>query len=317
MDGKQQSYVGIDVSKQSLDCALLEGAQIVQRRSFGNDVHGHALLLEWIGTVCPTLVVAEATGGYEALMAATLGTAGVPIAILNPRQVRDFARAMGVLAKTDRIDAEVLARFAQRVQPQVRPVKAEALVELEALLLRRKQLLGMIGAERHRHPMARGRIARQIGAHIRWLERQLQDADEDLSAMVEQSPLMQRKLTVMSSAPGVGNLTATTLMAHLPELGTLNEKQISALAGTCPFNRDSGTMRGRRTIWGGRAKVRAALYMAALSAIRFNPVIREFYQRLVRAGKPKKLALVACMHKLLLILNAMVKNDCMWRAPAS
>lgn len=312
MDQEQTKYLGIDVSKQSLDCALLEGAQVLERRSLCNDGAGHKVLCEWIEATKPSLVVAEATGGYEALMAATLATAGVPIAVVNPRQVRDFARAMGILAKTDRIDAGVLARFAQRIQPQVRPVKAEALADLEALLVRRRQLVDMLSAERHRHGLARGPIARQIRAHMRWLERQIQSADDDLNGRVEQSPLMQRKLEVMSSAPGVGPLTATALIAQLPELGTLNEKRISALVGVCPFNRDSGTMRGKRMIWGGRSRVRGALYMAALSASRFNPVIRSFYQRLIGAGKAKKVALVACMHKLLLILNAMIRNDCMW-----
>ena len=313
MHQTEAAFVGIDVSKQTLDCALLVGAQMQQRCEFNNDPSGHTLLLEWLRSIQPALVVAEATGGYEALMAATLGTAGMPIAVVNPRQVRDFARALGVLAKTDRIDAQVLARFAQRIQPQVRPVKAEALAELEALLVRRRQLVDMLSAEQHRHRMARGRIARQIAAHMSWLERQIGAADDDLNGMVEHSPLMQRKLDVMVSTPGVGKLTAIAMLALLPELGTLNEKQISALVGVCPFNRDSGTIRGRRMIWGGRSRVRSALYMAALSATRFNPVIRAFYQRLLSAGKAKKLALVACMHKLLLILNAMLKSDSLWR----
>lgn len=313
MHETEAAFVGIDVSKQTLDCALLVGAQMQQRCEFNNDPSGHTLLLEWLRSVQPALVVAEATGGYEALMAATLGTVGMPMAVVNPRQVRDFARALGVLAKTDRIDAQVLARFAQRIQPQVRPVKAEALTELEALLVRRRQLVDMLSAEQHRHRMARGRIARQIATHMNWLERQIGAADDDLSGMVEHSPLMQRKLDVMVSTPGVGKLTAIAMLALLPELGTLNEKQISALVGVCPFNRDSGTIRGRRMIWGGRSRVRSALYMAALSATRFNPVIRAFYQRLLSAGKAKKLALVACMHKLLLILNAMLKSDSLWR----
>ncbi len=307
------AFVGIDVSKQTLDCALLIEAQVQHRCEFSNDPSGQAALLEWLRSTQPALVVAEATGGYETLMAATLGTAGVPIAVVNPRQVRDFARALGVLAKTDRIDAQVLARFAQRIQPQVRPVKAEALAELEALLVRRRQLVDMFSAEQHRHRMARGRIARQIANHMSWLERQIDAADDDLNGMVEHSPLMQRQLDVMVSIPGVGKLTAISMLALLPELGTLNEKQISALVGVCPFNRDSGTIRGRRMIWGGRSRVRTALYMAALSATRFNPVIRAFYQRLLSAGKAKKLALVACMHKLLLILNAMLKTNSMWR----
>jgi transposase len=264
----------------------------------------------------PALVVMEATGGLEAPLAAMLAAAKVKVAVVNPRQVRDFAKALGVLAKTDRIDAQVLARFGQAIRPQVRALKSEELVELEATLTRRRQLVEMITAESNRRASAQPRIAKQIDKHVAWLEKQLEDANDDLDDMIRNSPIMQHKAQIMTSVPGVGKVTATTLLAELPELGQLSRRQISGLAGVCPFSRDSGTMRGRRTIWGGRASVRAALYMAAVVASRHNPVIRAFYQRLLLAGKQKKVALVACMHKLLITLNAMLKTGTPWRASA-
>lgn len=317
MDERREHYIGIDISKAWLDCAVTSpaGAQGVQR--FDNDADGHERLLSWARAQEPSLLVVEATGGYEAALVAALATGGLPVAVVNPRQVRDFAKALGILAKTDRVDASVLARFARVIRPAVRPPKAEELSALEALLVRRRQLVDMLTAEQHRQQLASGRIAKQIAQHLRWLQRQIEAADDDLSGMVERSSLMQRKLDVLTSVPGVGRVTAMSLLAQLPELGQLNEKQIAALVGVCPFSRDSGLMRGKRVIWGGRARVRAALYMAALVAARHNPVIRAFYQRLLAAGKAKKLALVACMHKLLLILNALVKTNSTWRAPSA
>lgn len=314
MQEQAQRFVGVDVSKATLDVALLEEGCATVSRQFSNDARGHEQLLVWMRSQAPTRVVVEATGGYEAAMVATLATGEVPVAVVNPRQARDFAKAMGVLAKTDRVDAVVLAQFAQRIRPAVRPPKSEELSELEAVLVRRRQLIDMLAAEQHRQDLARGPIARQISKHIRWLQRQIDEADDDLRGMIERSSLMQRKLEVLTSVPGVGPVTGVSLLAHLPELGVLNEKQISALVGVCPFSRDSGLFRGRRMIWGGRARVRAVLYMAALVAARHNPPIRAFYQRLVSSGKAKKVALIACMHKLLLILNAMLKTDTMWRA---
>jgi transposase len=313
MDDKAKRFIGIDVSKASLDCALVQGQAIVATRQFENNPCGHERLIAWARTLEASLLVTEATGGYEAAVVVGLAGAGLPIAVVNPRQARDFAKALGVLAKTDRVDAAVLARFAQRIGPAVRAPKTEELSAMEAVLVRRRQLVDMLTAEQHRHGMARGPIARQIAQHLRWLQRQIEAADDDLNGMIANSSLMQRKLDLLSSVPGVGRVTAISLMAQLPELGTLNEKKISALVGVCPFNRDSGQMRGKRIIWGGRARVRSALYMAALVAARHNPVIRDFYQRLLAAGKAKKLALVACMHKLLLILNALIKTNSMWQ----
>ncbi len=309
-------FAGIDVSKARLDCAMLVGEAVTQSKAFDNDSAGHQQLLRWLqDNECrPCLIVVEATGGYESAMVATLATANLPIAVVNPRQARDFAKATGVLAKTDAVDARVLAQFGRAIRPQVRAPKCEELSLLEAVLTRRRQLVEMITAETHRRSVAPTRhIARQIDRHLRWLERQLQAADDDLNGMIGKSSLMQRKLEILTSVPGVGRVTAVALLAQLPELGRLNERQLSALVGVCPFSRDSGTMRGRRVIWGGRARVRAALYMAALVASRHNPILCAFYQRLLSNGKAKKVALVACMHKLLLILNAMIKRDQMWQ----
>jgi transposase len=312
MDSNPDRFVGIDVSKAVLDCALLQGDGALVCQRFDNDATGHGQLVAWARVEQPALLVVEATGGYEAAMVVALAAAGLPVTVVNPRQARDFAKALGVLAKTDRVDAAVLARFAERIRPAVRAPKPQELSAMEALLVRRRQLVDMLSAEMQRHGQARGPIARQIAQHLRWLQRQIAAADDDLEGMIAASALMQRKLDVLTSVPGVGRVTATSLLAQLPELGRLNEKQISALVGVCPFCRDSGQMRGRRTIWGGRARVRAALYMAALVAARHNPVIQAFYQRLLAAGKAKKLALVACMHKLLLILNALLKTDSVW-----
>jgi transposase len=305
-------YVGIDVSKATLDCASEEDGAVVMAQ-FANGEASRGELVSWVRARRAQVVVVEATGGYEAATVAALASAGLPVTVVNPRQVRDFAKATGTLAKTDRIDAVVLARFGRCIRPPVRAPKAEELSALEALLARRRQLVDMLTAEQHRHAQARGSIARQIDKHVHWLKRQIADVDQDLGGAIERSSLMQRKFDVLTSVPGVGRVTGMSLVAHLPELGQVNEKQISALAGLCPYNRDSGKMRGRRTIFGGRAQVRAVLYMAALVATRHNPAIRQFYQRLLAAGKPKKLALVACMHKLLLILNAMIKTDTPWR----
>lgn len=309
-------FVGIDVSKARLDCALLDSNAVVKVEGFDNDARGHDRLVQWLrsGKSVPDLIVVEATGGYESAMVAMLASATMPVAVVNPRQVRDFAKATGVLAKTDAVDARVLAHFGRAIRPQIRAPKSEELSLLGAMLTRRRQLVEMITAEKHRRGIATNRvIARQIDQHLRWLERQLQGADDDLNGMIVKSSLMQRKLDVLTSVPGVGNITAIALLAQLPELGQLNERQLSALVGVCPFSRDSGTMRGKRAIWGGRARVRAALYMAALVASRHNPILKAFYQRLLAAGKAKKVALVACMHKLLLILNAMIKRDQLWQ----
>lgn len=314
MDTVTTQYVGIDVSKSQLDCALLQQNQQFLSTQFSNDADGHVGLLMWLTHHAKdSLIVVEATGGYEAAIVAKLATGGLRVAVVNPRQVRDFAKATGVLAKTDALDARVLAQFGRAIQPQVRAPKAEELSELEAVLTRRRQLIEMITTETHRRSTVTSRvIAKQIDQHLKWLAKQVEKADTDLGNKIARSTLMQRKLNVLTSVPGVGRVTAVSLIAQLPELGKLNERQLSALVGVCPFNRDSGTLRGRRTIWGGRARVRAVLYMAALVAARHNPLLKAFYQRLLASGKAKKVALVAVMHKLLLILNAMVKRDQMW-----
>jgi transposase len=313
-EGVVEVYVGIDVSKAQLDCvALIDGAYGKAQR-FANTEAGHGELLQWLSAQAKSLCVMEATGGYETPVAVALLSADFAVAVINPRQVRDFAKATGVLAKTDAVDARVLAHFAQAVRPAVRAMQTPECQALEAMVTRRRQIIEMMGAEKHRQATAtQPRVRKQIEAHLKWLDKQLSQIDDDMGRLIERSCVMQHRLALLSSVPGVGRVTATSLIAQLPELGQLNERELAALVGVCPFSRDSGTMRGRRSIWGGRARVRAALYMAALVASRHNPVLKAFYQRLLAAGKLKKVALVACMHKLLLILNALVKKDQMWQ----
>jgi transposase len=241
-----------------------------------------------------------------------LAAAGLPVVVVNPRQVRDFAKAMGQLAKTDRLDAQVLARFGQATRPQLRPLPDAETQALQALVSRREQLVQMITAEKNRRYLALTAIRRQIDTHIRWLQKQLKRVDDDLDQAVRSSPLWQEQERLLCTAKGVGPVTARALITHLPELGTLDGKQIAALVGVAPFNRDSGPRQGRKKIWGGRKRVRSALYMAVLSASRHNRHIRSFYQRLLAAGKLPKVALVACMRKLLVILNAMVRSNTPW-----
>ena len=306
----QSCFVGLDVSKHFVD---VDSYPNPQARRFANDESGLLLAVAYLAERSPELIVAEATGGMETPLAALLAAKGLPLAIVNPRQVRDFAKALGVLAKTDQVDALGLARFAQAIRPPVLALQSAEATELEALLSRRHQLVEMIGAENNRLSRAVPRVAKQIRQHIAWLEKRLDEADSDLDDMIRRSPIWQHKAELIQSVPGIGRVTATALLARLPELGTLDRRAISGLVGVCPYSRDSGMMRGRRTIWGGRASVRAALYMAALVASRHNPVLKAFYRRLLAAGKPKKLALVACMRKLIVILNAMIKNDQPWR----
>jgi transposase len=307
-------YVGIDISKTSFD---VDCYPVAQPTCFTNDEPGRAAAASYLSGLQPSLIVVEATGGLEAPLVGQLATAGLSVAVVNPRQARDFAKAIGVLAKTDRVDAQMLARFGQAVKPAVRPLKPEETLALEAILTRRRQIIEMITAEGNRLSSAAPRIAKQIRQHIAWLEKRLDEADQDLDGMLRQSPVWQHKAQLMTSVPGVGRVTAVTLLAELPELGALPRREISALVGVCPYSRDSGKYRGRRAIWGGRATVRATLYMAAIVASRHNPVIRAFYQKLVAAGKLKKIALVACMRKLLGILNAMLKHDTPWHHPAA
>ena len=269
--------------------------------------------MAWATPLDPTVLVCEATGGYERAVVAALAAAGVPVVVVNPRQVRDFARSTGQLAKTDRLDATVLALFAERVQPAVRPLSDAATAELAALITRRRQVRDMLTMEVNRLPLARTRVRRGVQAHITWLKRRLAETDDDLRQAIEASPVWRVQEDLLRSVPGMGPVVARTLLALLPELGHLNRKQIAALAGVAPFARDSGTWRGHRVIWGGRAQVRRALYMAALVASRHNPVLQALYTRLRAAGKPAKVALVACMRKRLTILNAMLQDGTRWR----
>jgi transposase len=305
-----QVFVGIDVSKAQLDLALRpEG-----RFSAPNDEAGFAQVLERLSAVRPTLVVLEATGGLEIPLTGVLAAAGVPVVVVNPRQVRDFAKATGRLAKTDALDAQTLAHFAEVIRPELRPLPDEQTQALAAILARRRQLVEMLTAEKNRLGSAHTPVRKSLRTHIAWLERELSHTDSDLAHAIRESPVWREKEALLRSTPGVGPVLTTTLLANLPELGTLTGKQIAALVGVAPLNRDSGTLRGKRTVWGGRAQIRATLYMAALVAARFNPVIRAFYQRLCAAGKAKKVALTACMRKLLIILNAMLKHRTPWRA---
>jgi transposase len=302
-------FVGIDVSKARLDIALRPcGAT----ESLPNDEAGTMALVNRLRAVKPVLIVLEATGGIERLVVRALAAAELPVIVANPRHVRDFAKATGQLAKTDRIDAHVLARFAEAVRPALRPLPDALTLELRALTARRRQITEMLTAERNRLAQAHKPVQKRIVSHIRWLEAELERVDEELDKSIRQSPIWREQENLLKSVPGIGPVVSRTLLAELPELGNLSAKQIAALVGVAPFNRDSGSLRGRRSIWGGRAHVRAALYMAALVASRRNPVIRDFYTRLRAAGKLPKVALVACMRKLLTILNAMLKHRVPW-----
>ncbi len=302
-------YVGVDVAKDWLDAAQRpEGAPW----RVSNDERGIAALVERLVQLRPALVVLEATGGMEMPVVGALVVAQLPTAVVNPRQVREFARATGRLAKTDAIDAQVLAQFGEAVRPELRPFPDAATQELSALLARRRQLVGMLTAEKNRLRTAAKAVRADVQEHIRWLERRLSDLDGQLAQSIRSSPSWRERDNLLKSTPGVGPVLSVTLLAELPELGTLGRKEIAALVGVAPLNWDSGHLRGKRRVWGGRSRVRAALYMAALVAARRNPVIRAFYERLVEAGKPKKVALTACMHKLLTILNAMIRHRTPW-----
>jgi transposase len=302
--------VGIDVSKDRLDIACLPAHPTP---TASNDAPGHAALVAWLKEVSPRLIVLEATGGYQRGLVAALVAAGLPVVVVNPRQVRDFARAMGVLAKTDTIDAMVLARFAQSVDPPIRPLPDAESTVLMDLLARRRQLVELRTAESNRLKQAAApRIKASIRAVLATIEKQIAAIDDDLDDRIRRSPVWKEKEDLLTSVPGVGKLTARTLMACLPELGTISRQAIAALVGVAPLNHDSGSMRGKRAIWGGRKTVRSALYMAALVASRYNPVIRATYQQMLARGKAKKLALIACTRKLLVILNALLRTRTQW-----
>ena len=303
-------YVGVDVAKAQMDVAVrpTDDGWVV-----ANDDAGLRQLVSQLKTLEPQLVVMEASGGLELPLVAALAAEEVPVVVVNPRQVRDFARATGKLAKTDALDASVLAHFGEAVKPPVRPLRDAETQTLNSLVARRHQVMSMLVSEKNRLNTAIAVAVRSsIETHIEWLQRELDDLDTDLRQTLQQSPVWREKDNLLRSVPGVGEQISLTLLAHLPELGTLDRRQIAALVGVAPFNRDSGTLRGRRAVWGGRARVRAVLYMGALVAARYNPVIRNFYQRLLAAGKPKKLALTACMRKLLVILNSILRHRSAW-----
>jgi transposase len=304
-------FVGIDVAKAALDVFMGSAGTAF---TVVNDEVGIRDLVRRL--VPADFVILEATGGLETPVASALAAAGIAVAIVNPRQVRDFARATGRLAKTDRLDAELLAHFGAAVRPEARPLADEQAQALEALVTRRRQLVEMLTAEKNRRGRAPKVLHRSIDEHIRWLEKRLSGFDEELGELIHNTPLWRERDELLRSVPGVGKVLSSTLLAQLPELGMLNRKQIAALAGLAPFNRDSGSMRGSRCIWGGRAQVRRVLYMATVAGVRSNPTIRTFYLRLRANGKHAKPALIACMRKFLVILNAMIHHKTPWQTPA-
>lgn len=309
-----QTTIGIDVAKAKLDLYV---ASTEQWQVFPNDEAGVSGLIAQVVASSPSRVMVEASGGYERVLVAQLTMAKVPVVLVNPRNVRAFAKSLGILAKTDRIDAKVLAQFGEVVKPPVRELPSEQTQELADHLSRRRQLVDMLVAEGLRLKQAHNAaVRRDIDEHITWLKKRLKSIDGDLRRSVQASDLWRWQAELLTEVPGVGEATSVTLMACLPELGKLSNKAIAALVGVAPFNRDSGTLRGRRQIWGGRATVRTALYMASLSAVRHNPAIREFYKRLRANGKAAKVAIIAAGRKLLTILNAMVRDKAKWRATA-
>jgi transposase len=305
--------VGIDVSKATLDVRWSDG----RVEQVANDDEPIAVFVEQVRAAAPRLVVMEASGGYERLVLVALYRAGVPAVAVNPRQVRDFAKALGRLAKTDQIDASTLCEFAARMRPEVRAVPDAAAQELEALVHRRHQLVQMLVAEKNRlKQRPTDAVRRSLETHIAWLSKQLDKTNGDLDKAIKLSPLWREKVELLESVPGVGRTTALVLTASLPELGHLNRKEIAALVGVAPLNRDSGQHQGKRSCWGGRGDVRASLYMAALVGVRHNPILRAMYAALRGRGKLAKVALVACMRRLLTILNAMARSGIPWTAPS-
>lgn len=306
-------FVGIDVSKRQLDVAEWGKKSVCQ---YSNNEKGIVRLVQELKEASPTLIVLEASGGWEMTLATELAFAKLPAVVVNPTRVRDFARATGQWAKTDRLDALMLARFAQAVRPEVRVLRNEQQAYLAALITRRRQVVEIMTAEKNRRGTSHGMISQRLEEHVAWLEEELKSLEEETSRFVRTNTVWQEKEELLRSVPGVGPVTAFTLLAELPELGTMNRQKIAALVGVAPFNRDSGPRRGKRRIFGGRAGVRRALYMAALVGSRSNPVIGAFYERLLANGKEKKVALAACMRKLLVILNAMLRDQKPWNPPS-
>jgi transposase len=306
-----EAYVGIDVSKDQLDVRVLPADEA---RQFSNDDLGIKKLMKFAKKIDPQLIVFESTGGLEMLAVSSLIENHLPVVIVNPRQVRDFAKATGRLAKTDSIDTDTIARFARDIRPEVRPIKDEHTQLLSALNARRRQIVDMLVAEKNRLYTAPKPNMKSIQKHIQWLERSLEDINQDIDKIIKKSPTWRENDRILQSFKGVGPVVSASLLGDLPELGTLNRKKIATLVGVAPLNCDSGRFRGRRRIKGGRANVRRKLYMAAVASLRHNPMIKDFYDRLIDAGKPPKLALTACMRKILTILNAMMKNRTYWIA---
>lgn len=310
MEG-ERVYIGIDISQENLDMAAYPSGQIWQ---YKNSKRGIARAVAKLKAISPQLIVMEATGGLEQALRQALDEEGLAIAVVNPKRIRDHGRSMGILAKTDRLDAKVMAHFAAKIEPQPQPPRDRAEQLLDNLVTRRNQLNGMLTAERNRlKGYLDQAVQTDIKEHIQWLEAKIKDLDKEVKDMVRQNPSFREKANLYKSMTGVGDILSSTLIAKLPELGILNQREVAALAGLAPLNKDSGKLRGKRMIQGGRAMVRKALYMPVLSAIRFNPVIRALYLRLVAKGKLQKVALTACMHKMLTILNSMAKNNAPWR----
>ncbi|MBA7705588.1 IS110 family transposase ISGme8 [subsurface metagenome] len=303
--------VGVDIAKNTLDVA---DSNSKETRQFNNDHKGISSAVGYIAGLKPARIILEATGKYEMPLAAELQSKRLPVVIVNPRQVRDFARATGVLAKTDSIDARILALFGLQIKPEIRLLPNQKAREMSSLLARRRQLIEILTAENNRLLQADDSIRPGIEIHIKWLEEAISAINDDLDRQIRSNPSWFEKDNLLKSVPGVGKVVSTTLLIDLPELGQLNRRKIAALVGVAPLNRDSGTLRGKRTVWGGRAKLRAVLYMAALVGVRRNPVMATFYERLLKAGKAKKVALVACMRKLLTILNAMIRSKTVWKS---
>ncbi len=307
---EKEQFAGIDVSKDRLDLAVRPSGET---RNYPNNQKGISELIAFLKGINPARIVVEATGKLELPLVRALSMQQMPVVVINPKQARDFAKATGTLAKTDRIDAHILARFAETLKPELRPLKSEETERLQELVTRRRQLVEMLTAEKNRLNTARGWARKDIKGSIQSLEKRIDKINKELDDIIRQSPMWREKSKILKSVPGVGPILAMTLLSELPELGTLTGKQIASLVGVAPVNHDSGSFHGRRSIYGGRRSVRAALYMGNLAATRFNPVIGSFYERLLATGKKSKVALVACMRKLLVILNAMIKNNTSWQ----
>ncbi len=313
MSESEKQWVGIDVCQKYLDVYIRLSGKLFQ---VTNNKVGISKLVQTLKKIQPELIVIEATGGMEIDVTVELTTAELAVAVINPRQARDFAKATGQLAKTDAIDAKVLAHFADAIRPEVRAISDESSRQLEDLVARRRQISDMITAEKNRRRGKTNSVKTSIDEHVEWLEEQLKEIESKIKSAIAVNPDWQQKMDLLTSVPGIGEIVAVTLISSLPELGKISHKSISYLVGVAPLNRDSGKFRGKRKIWGGRTKVRCLLYMAALVAVRFNPIIKTFYERLISKGKLKKVALTASLHKLLIILNAMMKQNSSWKPQA-